>query len=235
MALDWLNNGIGGHQTGQLANPYTQGGMLDLSQWQQMPAFAQNNPNGYTLYRNLQSGQMRGSKGTAGSPDFSIAEFAGLGQGQPNQGLAYPPIQTPDFSGLLDAFNKPAPAAPSYTSGINAGPVYSPEQTAGAVGAVRGMSAKVPNVYGVNASPAQGAEMQRNLDLKMGQQGNRLGTQLERGIAEANAKQLLSSQQARAQSGVTGGNLLATLYGQNLQNQLTYQNALAGLLSGMLV
>lgn len=242
MAVSWLNNGIGGHQSGQASNPFTQGGYLDPQQWQTLPAYAQNNANGYTLYRNNQTGQTRGSKGTVGSQDFSLADFA---ENRPQLPQAPSAMQAPaapassglDLSGLLNAFNQ-APASgganPQYTSGINAGPVYNSQQQADATRAVAHNQANIPGVYGVEPSAGQTAGMGTQLGNLMAQFGQRNANNLDRGMSNANAQQLLASQTARAQSGVSGGNLLQRMYDQNLRFQTAQTQPLLSLLSQLM-
>lgn len=243
MAVSWLNSGIGGSTGGQASNPFTTGGYLDPQQWQTLPAYAQNNANGYTLYRNNQTGQTRGSKGTVGSQDFSLADFAG---NQPQLPAAPQALQAPaapaassgmDLSSLLNAFNQ-APATgganPQYTSGINAGPVYSAGQQADATRAVAHNQANIPGVYGVEPNAGQSAGMGTQIGNLMRQFGQRNANTLDRGMSNANAQQLLASQTARAQSGVSGGNILQGLYDQNLRFQTAQTQPLLALLSQLL-
>lgn len=241
MALSWLNSGIGGTTAGQGSNPYTTGGYLDPTMWQQLPAFAQKDPNGFTLYKNMQSGAMRGSKGTVGSEGFTLADFADKPFEQPAAQLpAAPPAMTSspgdtiDWASLLGTANQAPAANPQYTSGITAGRINSPEQQAAATRAVSGVQAQMPGVYGVPASAGQMGSMNNQLGGLMAQFGQRNANTLDRGQSAANAQQLLASQTARAQSGVSGGNLLQQLYDMQLRNQVAQTQPLMSLLSSFL-
>lgn len=125
----------------------------------------------------------------------------------------------------------PAPAGPSYTSGINAGPVWGQDKVDAAAQSIANQPAfSMPSVSGF--SPA--SDTSRLLGDIARQNGAVDSLAFSRAAAKTNADQLFNSQQARAQSGIGGGNLLASLNATNLANQSQYRSAIMGLISSLL-
>lgn len=128
------------------------------------------------------------------------------------------------------------PAAPSgnlptYTSGIDAGPVWGQPQMTAAGNAIANQRTYVPNsISGVGVAGDTGRLMS---DLAMGN-GSTDALAFLRAGAKTNADQLFNSQNARANSGVQGGNWLAGLNATNLANQAARNSSIMGIISSLL-
>lgn len=120
---------------------------------------------------------------------------------------------------------------PTYTSGIDAGPVWSTDKVNQATAAIANQNPYLmPSISGVN--PGSGTQNLLSL-LAMGNAATDSNA-FNRAAAQTNADQLYNSQTARANSGVQGGNLLARLNATNLTNQATYNNSIMSLIGSLL-
>lgn len=115
-----------------------------------------------------------------------------------------------------------ANGTPTYSSGIQAGPVWSGGQLNSALGQAQQQSQASPFRQPAGMppmSPAQQQAIEQQHAGLMGSQYQQGQVGLQRGAAQANAAQTLASEQARASSGIAGGNFLQTLAEQNWRTQ----------------
>ena len=164
---------------------------------------------------------------------FTGFRAGGLGGGQQRgplrQGSGYslagglstrPPIQPP----MSPA--PPAPATNAYTSGIQAGPVYNDQQNQQALDAVRSAMNR-PMPQSSTPMPQHARDyLQKQYGQMMHQQGTEASLGLERSLAAGNATQQSQSEQARANSGIQGGNFLSNLADQNFEATAPIQQML---------
>lgn len=99
----------------------------------------------------------------------------------------------------------------NITTGIDAGPVYNPQQVQGALQRFKDASAAPMPQLGLPTNAQQQADLSGRYAGSMGYQAQNLGTDAEREMAFGNAQQLLASQRGRAQAGTQWGNLAARL------------------------
>lgn len=125
---------------------------------------------------------------------------------------------------------------PTFNTNITAGPVLSPAQTAAATSAIQsGGGGNVPlSQASIPASSAQQASLnQQAADSGIGQT-SAAAVDFNRAAAQANANQLLQSQQARAQQGVNLASFLTNVQSNNFQNQQWRRQLMNQLMSGVI-
>lgn len=122
-------------------------------------------------------------------------------------------------------------SVPEYTSGIDAGPVWTGDQLAQAMAQITGQTPLVmPNFPGVTA----GAETRQQLSDIAQRNGLVDALAFGRSAAKTNADQLYNSQSARAQAGLAGGNLMADVNQNNLTRQAQQNSSLMQLIAALL-
>lgn len=124
----------------------------------------------------------------------------------------------------------------NITSGISqVGPVWSPMQMGQAQQRMRQPPMQMPQFPTRSTySPATNAGFGSQWNDLMSQGGNSMAINFGRQAAPINAQQDLAGQQARAQSGIQWGNLLANQYGTDLNSRMMANNALMNLLRSFL-
>lgn len=197
--------------------------------------------------------------GLVRNPDYQWPIVNGWQQSSnPNVGLVNPGVnqanqqpqtpQTPPQTPQQPAQQQPTPRVPTnistgygagvqgnhVTSGIQAGPIFTPQQTQAALQPFRAEMARAPELnMGVPLSPQQQGDLQGRFQSGMDYRARTAMTDADREMAFGNAQHLLASQRARATSGVGWGNLAARLQEIQANEEISKQNSALSLLAAL--
>lgn len=141
-----------------------------------------------------------------------------------------PMMPMPNFGAM---FQQPMQQmTPTYTSSINAGPVWNPEQTAAGVNAIRsgGSNLQVPSFIGGGGAKA---ELLQQMNDATGANNARAATGFDRTAGAANVAQQMAGELARSRSGISMANLLGQMEQTQVGNQMRDRQQLLNLLMGL--
>lgn len=174
--------------------------------------------------------------GTTSTPSGGRQYSAPVGSpGQPTQ---QPPPQTPTGMGNVTTDYGAGIQGNHITTGIQAGPIYSPQQQQAALQGFnnevsRPLAAAGGSMMNIPMNPGQQADLAGRFQSGMGYRAQGMATDADRNMSYGNAQHILASQRARAQAGAGWGNLNARLDEMETNEELSRRNVALSLLAAL--